>query len=320
MNRFLYFLGALFIFLFSYSCQKNEDPIAIFEVSPRLGHYSQQFTFDASGSRDLESRDHELEFRWDFDDDNTWDTEWSFNRVATHFFSERRIYNTLMQVRDNNGKIAESRRQVEVTLLNLKGLLVDIRDGEEYKIVLIDSIWWMSEDLHNGKWLSMWENAIQTDNGIIERYGKTDFDNLDIKSGYYNYGEAMNYSYGEKTQGVCPPGWYIPTNDEWISLVDHVGDGKDPAIFLSVIGDEGVNLAFSGRRYIGWGQSVIEPGGLYWTSSGSYQIEPYGISIFYYPKDTSDLRPLSIEPGDSLYSLYYWKYALPLRCVKKNER
>ena len=206
----------------------------------------------------------------------------------------------------------------QLSHLKNQDLVRDKRDGKEYKTVLIDSIWWFAEDLHHGKWISIWENASQTDNGIVERYGTTDFENLDINSGYYNYEEAMDYNFADKAKGVCPPGWYIPNNDEWISLVDHVGDKKDPAIFLSVIGDEGVNLAFTGRRYLGWGQSAIEPGGLYWSSSGTYQMSPYGISLFYYPKDTSKLEPISLEPGDSLYSVYYEKYALPVRCVKKN--
>ena len=320
MNKFIICLGVFLLLVGVFSCEKNEDPIAIFEITPRLGHYSQLFTFDASASRDLESREHELEVRWDFDGDSNWDTDWSNDKVATHYYSEKGTYTVIMQIRDSNGNIAESRRTAEATLLNLKGQLVDVRDGKDYKTVLIDSIWWMAEDLHHGKWISMWEKARQTDNGFVERYGKTDFENLDANSGYYNYGEAMDYHFAEKTPGICPPGWYIPNNDEWIGLVGHVGDGKDPAIFLSVIGDEGVDLTFTGRRYIGWGQSETDFGGLYWSSSGSYQMEPYGISFFYYPKDTTNLRPISLEPGDSLHSMYYKEYALPLRCVKKNER
>ena len=320
MNNLLIRLGVLVILVGAFSCEKDEDPIVNFEISPRIGHYSQEFTFDASASRDVESRDHELEFRWDFDDDGNWDTEWLFKAVAKHYYSERRIYTVCLQVRDNSGNTTIGKRQVETTLLNLKGLAVDARDGEEYSTVLIDSIWWMAEDLHHGKWISMWEKALQTNNGIIERYGKTDFNNLDVLSGYYNYGEAMDYVYREKNPGVCPPGWYIPSNDEWLSLVEHVGDGRDPAIFLSVIGDEGVNLAYSGRRYVGWGQSVVDHGGLYWTSSGTFQMESFGFNIFYYPKDTTEMRTISYEGGVESYGLYLNHYALPLRCVKKNIR
>lgn len=321
-------MGAFFILVGTFSCEKNEAPIPMFEVSPTRGHYSQEFSFDASASNDLVSRDYELEVRWDFNGDGIWDSEWSVKKKSTYYFPERGIYISLLQIRDPKGKIAETKRQVDVSTLNLKSLLIDPRDFIEYKTVLIDSIWWMAQDLHHGKWLSMWEKAFQTDNGIVERYGLSDFEDLDVNSGYYNYGEAMDYRYNLKTQGICPPGWYIPSNEEWISLVEHIGEDKDPAIFLSVLGDEGVNLGYGGRRYIGWGGGLYDSSlslywsslGLYWSSSGLFDREPYTFNIFFFPKDTSFLQPITFEPHDSMHILYYEKYAIPLRCVKPNER
>ncbi|MBT3242002.1 MAG: hypothetical protein HN352_02555 [Bacteroidetes bacterium] len=302
------------------SCSKNEQPFAIFQISPERGHYSQKYTFDATDSHDPDHRAHELQFRWDFEADKIWDTEWALQKITFHYYPERGIYTVIMQCKDPAGDITETKREVDVSILNLKGILTDPRDGYNYKTVLIDSIWWMSQDLHHGKWLSMWAREEQIDNGIIERYGRTDFEDIDRYSGYYNYDEAMDYSYGEKTPGICPYGWYIPSNDEWISLVDHVGDKKDPAIFLSVLGDEGVNLGFPGRRYIGWGQNAQQPGGLYWSSSGVYIPLPPTINLFFFPKDTSYLRPITLSPQDSMYHEYHEKYAIALRCVKKNSQ
>lgn len=300
-------------------CEKNQDPIPDFQVEPVIGHYSQNFHFDGSNSRDPESRVYELLFRWDFDGDGEWDTEWSHQSEQTHRYSHRGWYSAFMEVSDPQGNLVKSRRDINVSLLNLKSNLVDPRDGQTYKIVLIDSIWWMSQDFCYGKWLSMWERAMQTDNGVVERYGATDFEDLDRLTGYYNYGEAMNYNYQVKSQGICPPGWYIPTNDEWQSLVDHVGADRDPAIFLSVIGDEGVNLSYTGRRFYDWGQSRIDFAGLYWTSTGEFTPSPQRLSIFYYPKDTTELRPLSYTTADTIFFAYRDYYALPLRCVKKHQ-
>ncbi len=243
-----------------------------------------------------------------------------FCGTEEHYYADRGIYTVRLQVKDPRKDITEARRTVDVSLLNRKGILVDPRDGYDYKTVLIDSIGWMAQDLHHGKWLSMWERAIQKNNGIVERYGETDFEDLDLLTGYYNYGEAMNYQYQEKNPGICPPGWYIPDNAEWNSLINHLGEDKDPAIFLSVIGDEGVNLSFTGRRFVDWGISRPQPGGLYWSSSGDFGSTPYTFNLFYFPKDTVNLGILTFAPSDSMYVDYFDKYALTLRCVKKNEQ
>ncbi len=44
------------------------------------------------------------------------------------------------------------------------------------------------------------------------------------------------------------------------------------------------------------------------------------INLFYFPKDTVNLGILTFAPSDSMYVDYFDKYALTLRCVKKNEQ
>jgi len=41
---------------------------------------------------------------------------------------------------------------------------------------------------------------------------------------YYTWNSAMNKSKLEMTQGVCPVGWHLPSNNEWQQLLTNIGD------------------------------------------------------------------------------------------------
>ena len=62
------------------------------------------------------------------------------------------------------------------------------------------------------------QNPIPSDN-IIERFCFLgELDNCTAYGGYYNWDEAMQGSREEKAQGICPEGWHIPSDEEWMDL------------------------------------------------------------------------------------------------------
>jgi uncharacterized protein (TIGR02145 family) len=74
----------------------------------------------------------------------------------------------------------------------------------------------------------------QTNNSIIEKYCY-EFDDAkcDKYGGLYQWDELMQYNVTDDneigiTQGICPPGWHIPTSTEWITIASFLG-GKDIA-------------------------------------------------------------------------------------------
>ncbi|MCB2221565.1 MAG: hypothetical protein KQI35_14295 [Bacteroidetes bacterium] len=106
-------------------------------------------------------------------------------------------------------------------------LLLDERDGHQYKTVQIGEQCWMAENLNIGVLIKA--KYAQIDNMLIEKYcGKNKEVNCDLYGGIYQWEELMQYTFSEESQGLCPKGWHVPSKSEWIVLVDYLG-GPDVA-------------------------------------------------------------------------------------------
>jgi len=106
--------------------------------------------------------------------------------------------------------------------------------GRTYQTVIIGDQIWMAENLNIGGMIS--GNAEQTNDSLMERYCyNNDTNNCVIYGGLYQWAEMVQYLYGAtnttswnpaptgNVQGICPPGWHLPTDDEWAILVSHLG-------------------------------------------------------------------------------------------------
>ena len=69
---------------------------------------------------------------------------------------------------------------------------------------------------------------MQANNGILEKYcHNNDTANCETYGGLYQWPEAMQYGTTPGVQGICPPGWHIPTYAELQTLSATVGgDGS----------------------------------------------------------------------------------------------
>ena len=94
--------------------------------------------------------------------------------------------------------------------------------GQSYQTVIIGEQVWMAENLNIGAMIDSLGN--QLNNGTIEKYCyHNSTANCDIYGGLYQWDETMQYVITEGTQGICPPGWHIPTDTEWQTLEMHLG-------------------------------------------------------------------------------------------------
>jgi len=94
-------------------------------------------------------------------------------------------------------------------------------EGNVYNTVKIGSQCWMAENLNIGTRIN--GNIDQSNNGTIEKYCSFNIEtNCDVYGGLYQWNEIMQYSTTEGVQGICPTGWYLPTDAEWITLTTYI--------------------------------------------------------------------------------------------------
>jgi len=93
----------------------NTPPTAIFTVSPASGTTSTNFAFDASGSTDPEDPTSDLQVRWDFDGNGSWDTDWDYDKTENHQYGSEGTYTVKMEVKDTEGEIDETTQNVSVS-------------------------------------------------------------------------------------------------------------------------------------------------------------------------------------------------------------
>ncbi len=60
---------------------------------------------------------------------------------------------------------------------------------------------------------------IRRESFLIEKYCyDSDLSNCESDGGLYEWPEMMQYSTTASTQGVCPTGWHLPTDYEWMMM------------------------------------------------------------------------------------------------------
>ncbi len=87
-----------------FRCALRGVPTADFTLNPESGPYADTvFAVDASSSSDPNHSIDQLEVRWDWENDDAWDTDWSFAKTASHRYAFGGIFRIKLQVRDPDG-------------------------------------------------------------------------------------------------------------------------------------------------------------------------------------------------------------------------
>jgi uncharacterized protein (TIGR02145 family) len=105
------------------------------------------------------------------------------------------------------------------------GKLIDI-DGNVYKTIQIGTQNWMAENLRTTKTRSGTPIPYDSEWRINATKGYC-WHNNDSVTYKKVYGAIYNSSY-IMSSNICPEGWHVPTQDEWITLLDFLG-GKELA-------------------------------------------------------------------------------------------
>jgi uncharacterized protein (TIGR02145 family) len=95
-------------------------------------------------------------------------------------------------------------------------------EEQMYKTVQVGSQCWLKENLNVGTMID--GSNEQTNNSLIEKYCYHDsIENCNTYGGLYQWGEMMDYTTLEGSQGICPDGWHIPTDEERETLSEFLG-------------------------------------------------------------------------------------------------
>jgi uncharacterized protein (TIGR02145 family) len=183
---------------------------------------------------------------------------------------------------------------------NITGTLVDI-DGNVYKTVTIGTQFWMAANLKTTKYNDGTSITNVTDNVIwagltTEAYCWYNNDVVTYKAAYgalYNWYVVDSASNGGKN--VCPSGWHVPTDAEWITLANNLGGESVAGGSLKETGtahwlspntgatnQSGFTALANGARYSDLGQfDNISYYGYWWSSTEYSSTNAHYVCLLY---------------------------------------
>jgi len=165
------------------------------------------------------------------------------------------------------------------------GNLLDTRDNKVYPTVQIGTQCWMASNLDFGFTIS--DFVPQTDNCIAEKYQSSI---VNRKSSFYQWDELMKFDDTPAGQGLCPPGWHVPTETEWATLMNYyLGNGRAGRPLQDTI-INGFKALRGGVFYLNSSWSFLDFATILWSSTLSGQSKAishgmnlYNFSVSLYP-------------------------------------
>ncbi len=200
-------------------------PNASFTFFPRVGLTETVFNFDAAGVNDLEDSPAELMVRWDWENDGTWDTEYSSIKTITKQFNQVGTHIVKLEVLDTDGAIRDTINLIKI----IDDTVIDV-DGNIYGVIQIGNQIWLEENLKVTHYRDGSEIPLELDNEVWLTmtseafcYYDNDINNATIYGALYN-GYAVNSSIN-----LAPEGWHVPSDEEWKELEMFLGMSQEEA-------------------------------------------------------------------------------------------
>jgi len=193
--------------------------------------------------------------------------------------------------------------------VSCSGSMTDVRDGTVYTTALLpDGKCWMTKNLRYGTLLSP-STLPQTDNCTVEKYCLSSDPACIANGGFYQWDELIQFGNtdGPAYQGVCPPGWHVPTRQEWQDLINFYapGDGVAGGFLKDQNLANGFRALLKGIYYLNntWafesGNSLTAT--MFWTATPSSLdldrafargMNNYNYSVSLYPSSKANAFPV----------------------------
>ncbi len=165
--------------------------------------------------------------------------------------------------------------------------LIDIRDLKSYPTVAIGSQCWFASDLNYGT--EILSTMHQRDNCIPERY-KNPASGIPHPASFYQWDELMQYAETEGQQGLCPPGWHVPSESDWDILFANFGNNAFAGSPLKYDGYSGFNAELGGAGLFNKNWYFDGFATLFWSSTAhgtdkawAHGLNDYDPSVAAYP-------------------------------------
>jgi uncharacterized protein (TIGR02145 family) len=170
----------------------------------------------------------------------------------------------------------------------------DIRDNKSYPTVLIGTQCWMAANLDYGS--SLAGTLTQRDNCAPEKFCYNDiFANCTSAGGLYQWDEIMQYSNVPASQGLCPPEWHIPTENEWNTLFNFYISNGFAGSPLKSTGYSGFNAYLDGGMFKNVNWNFLNFATIFWSSNSrgnnkawAHGMNEYNPSVSFYPSSRSN--------------------------------
>lgn len=191
----------------------------------------------------------------------------------------------------------------------------DPRDGQVYPTVQIGTQCWMAKNLNIG---TIIDTRHDQDPNQLQKWCYGDISgNCDVYGGLYQWDQVMQGSTQIGVQGICPPGWHVPTDGEYATLTYELGGYDQAGIKMKEAGfdhwlppntgasnESGFTALPGGYRYtIDSVCYLVGEVGYFWTSSAT-QGNVAWVRILYSNQGYQERNALFRYDGASL------------RCVK----
>ncbi|MBN2698311.1 MAG: hypothetical protein JXR52_05750 [Bacteroidales bacterium] len=139
---------------------------------------------------------------------------------------------------NSSGEAIANERVFITDIITETSSVTDI-DGNSYRTVRLWDKWWMAENLkvtHYADGLPIPPEADQTAWSNLSTPGYCWYDN-DSAANAGTYGALYNW-YTVGTGNLCPSGWRVPSEDDWNSLIMHLGGANVAGGYLKEAGTE----------------------------------------------------------------------------------
>lgn len=203
-------------------------------------------------------------------------------------------------------------------------------EGQVYNTIQVLSQCWLKENLNVGEMIP--GTMGQSNNGTIEKYCYNNEPDSCVKyGGLYQWDEMMQYTTQQGTQGICPSGWHLPTDEEW-KVLEGAADSQYG------IGDPEWDIAYDYRGFDA-GTSLKTTSGWYENGNGTdlfglsglpggsrhYGGFFYGVGGYGYWWTSTEADDYTawyrylfyVFPGVYRFN-YYKEYGFSVRCLRDN--